>query len=127
MGGGMQTAATLTRPENPRGFGTRVGSREVQRSPSVQTCRAAPFRRLPAAQGVRGVTENLLNCCVDQVVPSRMLCPPCWRRATCRLEQREGILKSTGGAFITSIARSRIRSAVPSDAARGAFQRHAVG
>jgi len=55
-----------------------------------------------------------------------MLCPPRWRRATYRLAQREGSLNSTGGTFITGIASSRIRIAAPSDAARGAFRRHAM-
>ena len=55
-----------------------------------------------------------------------MICPPRWRRATDRLAQREGSLNSTGATFITGIASARIRSAAPSDAARGAFRRHAV-
>jgi len=50
-----------------------------------------------------------------------MLCPPRWRQATYRLAHREGSLNSTGGTFITGITSSRIRSAAPSEAARGEF------
>jgi hypothetical protein len=94
----------------------------------VQTCRAAPVRRFLRGSG-RVVNENLLICCEDQVEPARMLYPPRWSRATDRLAQREGILNPSGGAFDTSVASSRIRSAAPSNAARGAFRRlprHAV-
>ena len=125
-GGGVQTAATLTRPGTPRGFGTRGVSHEGQRIPTVQTGRAAPFRRFPRSSW--RVVTNLPICFgASSSTPRECSAPPRRRRATNRLAQREDILNSFEGAFIAIIARSRIRSAAPSDAARGAFKRHAVG